>query len=162
MIRETKTILVDEDLCDCQKEKISAFIMATPRCEDEKAFNASFKISCVLDEEISRLEKAKTPRAQKHSRKRIHQWETKITPAKKQKAIGDRKPIIAKCWEYFRQYGAPTNICDFIKWLDQAGVLTRTNEWGKTKERSDTSVRSILHDTFGISGKRGRKSGKHP
>jgi hypothetical protein len=132
--------------------------MAKKASSDErKAFAKGFAISCVLDEEISKLAKATSKARRSYHRKRIHRFETKITPAKKQRAIKNRRPINAKCLEYFRQYGVPRNIRHFIKWLSREGVLTRANKWGKQFEVGESLVRDILHNTFGVKGTPGRK-----
>jgi hypothetical protein len=71
------------------------------------------------------------------------------TPAKKQRAIDDRRSINAVCLKY-RQFGVPKNIRHFKEWLSQHGALTRTNKWGKQFDVGETIVRDILHNTFGV------------
>jgi hypothetical protein len=167
---ETKTIPISDPFTPEFEREREAWIQKNQRprefisnessLKDKKAFDRGYAISKPLvevEEDISKLCKGASRSRRKHLRDRQHQLGIQITLGKKQTAIDGRRPINARCLEYFRQKGVPENIRDFINWLKQERVLDKTNKWGRSFKISETTVRDILHNTFGITGKPGRK-----
>jgi len=125
------------------------------RLKGRDKFEQAFNICCAISLKKEELTRA-SDKASLESQ--IRGLEAKITPPNKQVALADRRPIVAKCLEYIRAHGAPTNHTHFIEWLRSEGVLTRTR-FGKKYPISHTTARNILREHFGIVSRKGRKPG---
>lgn len=148
-------ILVGEPLTESQLAVISKFTSKPFQRKGKKEFARAFKIGCSIEMNKGKLKTA-SGSLKPRLKNQIGRLEARITPIKKQKAIDDRKLIVVKCSEYFKQHGTPNNITDFINGLRREGVLTKTNI-DKKSQISDTTVRNLLRDIFRIGGQNRRK-----
>jgi hypothetical protein len=173
MVRTAKKILLNEeteptpisdrmkalrgdDLTKSQVAIISKFISASVSKKDAKSYKSAYRTINVLDVERSKLDKA-TPKVQNTIKKHIHRLDTRLIHAKKRNRLDRCRPIVAIILEYIRKNGAPKNMRELYKSLREGDDLTRFNKYGKPHKLSETTVRDILHDRFGIKGKPGRK-----
>jgi hypothetical protein len=133
-------------------------------------FDDAFKVACALDAANEALTNAKKPT--RRMTNRVRALEARITAPKKQRAIEERRPIVACAREYIAAHGAPANLTDFIKQLRKDNVLTTTRNPKDAKGRSlarsksaqgvktqmsDRTVRNILRSVLGLTGPRGRQ-----
>jgi hypothetical protein len=88
---------------------------------------------------------------------KIRRLEEFITPHKKQKAIDDRRKIVAELLTRINQAGAPENNTALIKELRGAQILVRERD-GKKQPISDATARQILRGILRVKGQPGRKS----
>ena len=120
-------------------------------------YGRAFKIACAIEALKEGLTTA-SGLAARNLQARVRRLEAKITPPKRQRAIDDRRPIVARMLHDIQRHGAPSNLTRFIKQLRDDGVLNMTR-FGKQYTVSFTKARNILRAQFGIQGKRGRKPG---
>lgn len=58
---------------------------------------------------------------------------------------------------YLNVFGSPENIADLVEWLRDNGFADRAYKWEKSKTLTPQAVRNRLKNTFGLTGKPGRK-----
>lgn len=121
-------------------------------------YSRAFLTSCRIMEIDDRLQRGVPARARSALIRDLRRLHAKITPPKTSFAARARAPIVTACTAYFRQFGAPTNFRDLFRWLETQGVLSGTTADGKRWTVSETKLRVILHDVFGLYGANKRKS----
>lgn len=140
-----------------QNQRLSAseFVKKKEGPQEEEEFRKWFEKCLQLDAYVTDFPKA-GKRAQSHHKKTIRRIENEITPGPKAAAIANNRDLKKAVLECLAEPDAPQNITHLIIALRKKGVLKRKYGAGGSSERSDTAVRAILHDAFGITGKPGR------
>jgi hypothetical protein len=105
-------------------------------------FDRAFYICCEIERLKGEAATASGP-SKSAIENKIRRLERKITPAKKRKAIEDRRPLVSRCSEIFRKEGAPANKAHFVRRLRDEGILTKARV-GRQWPISDTTAREIL------------------
>jgi hypothetical protein len=129
-------------LNDAQRKVIQDFVEAKSIRKDRREFATWFAIAsghalaeASLDDVVFEA----------HGRLRVK--ENKITPAPKQAAIERNKVLVAFLRRYFRRYGSPRNVGQFIRTL-------KSKAYFKSLVLTDRAVRYIIQN---LAPKRGRR-----
>lgn len=136
-----------QELTDTQVAQIEKFMSTVESGRERQAFQKAFAIARALEDEISKFGTA-TGKLSQRLTSHIRRLGAQLTPAKKAKAIEERRPLVRKMLEYVREHGAPKNFRDLYRWLGQ-DALRRKNKWGKRYWICETTVRDVWRTIFG-------------
>lgn len=109
----------------------------------------AWKASIALLNDEEKLAGPLTPRERIKIEQNIQRLNALITPHRRTFAVKARHPIACACLAYFRQYGRPVSLAALFKWLDQQGLRSSVNAAGQRYVVSETTLRRIIHETFG-------------
>jgi hypothetical protein len=129
-----------------------------------KVFDDAFEIARALvdlEEEIPQYE-ALAP-ANRYATKKLkqlnqlkHRLDTQITPARKEKAIAQKRLFTSEYLKYCGSHDEPQSVTGFIEDLDAREVRNK----GPAIKTSDTTVRNVVRKLWGKPGAPGRPRSK--